>query len=205
MNSTAQPNKKRGWLGRAAKALGVLILLLIGAGLVAQRLSDGPLNDIIPGGPLRAGALVSEADIDWAAVLDDAGGIAIVELQLVEPASSRWVGVMEHDGQLYVPCDLGFMWGRFSGSQRRVLHLIYIFKRWHEDAQRDGRAVLRIDGKRYQRQAVRVTDPELLAALRLQLEGMARQMVAPDPLADAPTEGPRDIWFFRMDPRAASR
>lgn len=205
MNSTTHANKKRGWLGRAAKALGVLILLLIGAGLVAQRLSDGPLNDIIPGGPLRAGTLVPEADIDWAAVLGDAGGIAVVEFELVEPATSRWVGVMLHDGQLYVPCDLGFMWGRFSGSQRRVLHLIYLFKRWHEDAQRDGRAALRINGKRYERQAVRVTDPELLAALRLQLEGMARQMVAPEPLAEAPTEGPRDIWFFRMDPRAASR
>ena len=205
MNSMAQPNKKRGWFGRAAMALGVLTLLLIGAGLVAQRLSDGPLNDIIPGGPLRAGTLVSEAAIDWAAVLGDDGGIAVVELQLVEPASSRWVGIMERDGQLYVPCDLGFMWGRFSGSQRRVLHLIYLFKRWHEDAQRDGRAALRMNGKRYERQAVRVTDPELLAALRLQLEEMARQMVAPDPLAEAPTEGPRDIWLFRMDPRPLSR
>lgn len=206
----AHANRKRRWLGSAAKALAVLILVLIGSVLVAQRLSDGPLNDIIPGGPLRAGTLVSEAEIDWRTVLGgqrvlgDQREMEPVELQLVEPPSSRYVGIMLHEGQLYVPCDLGFMWGRFSGSQRRVLHLIYLFKRWHEDALRDGRAVLRIAGKRYERQAVRVTDPALLAALRLQLEEMARQWVAPEPLAEAPSEGPRDIWFFRMDPRAAS-
>lgn len=192
-------------MGNAAKALGILILLVIGSTLVAQRLSDGPLNDIIPGGPLQAGALVSEADIDWASVIGDPDEMAPIELQLVEPPSSRWVGIMLHEGQICVPCDLGFMWGRFSGSQRRVLHLIYLFKRWHEDAVSDGRAVLRIDGKRYERQAVRVTDPELLAALRLQLEEMARQWVAPEPLAAAPAEGPKDIWFFRMDPRPAIR
>ena len=201
----AQANSKRRWLGSAAKALAVLILVLIGSLLVAQRVSDGPLNDIIPGGPLRAGTLVSEAEIDWPTVLGGQSEMEPVELQLVEPSSSRYVGIMEREGQLYVPCDLGFMWGRFSGSQRRVLHLIYLFKRWHEDALRDGRAVLRIDGKRYERRAVRVMDPELLAALRLQLEEMARQWVAPEPLAEAPSEGPRDIWFFRMDPRAAIR
>ncbi len=213
MHSTTRPSKKRRWLGRSAMALGILILVLVAASLVAQRLSDGPLNPIIPGGPLRAGALVSEPDIDWPTVLGGNGSCVDgacapmdpIELQLVEPPSSRYVGIMVHEAQLYVPCDLGFMWGRFSGNQRRVLHLIYLFKRWHEDALRDGRAVLRIDGKRYERQAVRVTDPELLAALRLQLERMARQWVAPEPLAAAPTVGPNDIWFFRMDPRPALR
>ena len=73
-----------------------------------------------------------------------------------------------------------------------------------EDAVRDGRVVLRIAGKRYPRQAVRVTDPELLATLRSQLEEMAGQWVAPEPLGEAPTDGPRDIWFFRMDPRPPS-
>ena len=109
---------------------------------------------------------------------------------------------MVHAGQLYVPCDLGFMWGRFSGSRRWILNLIFVFKRWHEDALRDGRVVLRIEGKRYERQAVRVTDPDLLAMLRLQLEEMAEQWVSPDPLGEAPTSGPKDIWFFRMDPRS---
>ena len=39
---------------------------------------------------------------------------------------------------------------------------------------------------------------------RLQLEEMAEQWVAPAPLGEAPTDDPRDIWFFRMDPRATT-
>ncbi len=202
--------KRRVW-ARTAIAFGVLLLVLAGAAFFAQRRSDGPLNAILPGGPLRGGALVSEANIDWPAVLGDrgscvdgvCGAMEPIELQLVEPAHSRNTGIQVLEGQLYIPCDLGFMWGRFSGSQRWVLKLIYHFKRWHEDALRDGRVVLRIDGKRYERQAVRVTDPELVARLRAQLEQMAAQWVAPKSLGAAPTEGPRDIWFFRIDPRPA--
>jgi hypothetical protein len=65
----------------------------------------------------------------------------------------------------------------------------------------DGRAVIRVGGKRYEGQAVRVTDPAIDAALRTQLEEMARQWVAPATLGPPPTEGPNDIWFFRVDPR----
>jgi hypothetical protein len=199
-------------MGRVALALAVFSLASLAAVLIAQSLSDGPLNAIIPGGPLRTGPLVTEAHVDWPAVLGDRGSCSNdgcapmepVELQLVDPPRSRYVGIMVRDGQLYVPCDLGFMWGRFSGRNRRVLHLIYLFKRWHEDALHDGRVVLRIDGKRYERQAVRVTDPELEAALRAQLEEMARHWVAPEPLADAPAEEPNDIWFFRIEPRPAA-
>ena len=195
----------------AAKIAGVVIVLVIAAALVAQRMSDGPTGPI-PGGRLITGTLVSEPDIDWPIVLGEKGSCVLgncapmepIELQLVEPLGSRTTGIMVHEGQLYVPCDLGFMWARFSGQQRWILHLIYVFKRWHEDALLDGRVVLRIAGKRYERQAVRVTDPELLAALRLQLEEMAREWVAPEPLGEPPAEGPNDIWFFRMDPRPST-
>ncbi len=185
------------WLGIALVALvAVLVAALIGIGVVA-RFSDGPIGPF-PGGPLRTGTLVSAPEVDWSF----ADGREI-ELQLVEPPGSRTTGIMVHEAQLYVPCDLGFMWGRFSGRTRWVLHLIYVFKRWHEDALLDGRVVLRIAGKRYERLAVRVSDPELLATLRSQLEEMAAEWVSPDPLGDAPTDGPRDIWFFRIDPRPA--
>ena len=193
------------------KITGIVLLLLaglIGAGLIAARSADGPIGPI-PGGPLEAGALVSEPDVDWS--LATGGEIErqfdaplLIELQLVEPPGSRITGVMLYDGQLYVPCDLGFSWARFSGPQRWILHLIYLAKRWHEDAVRDGRVVLRIEGKRYQRQAVRVTDPELLATLRSEFETTVAQWLSPEPLGEAPTEGPRDIRFFRMDPRPAA-
>lgn len=199
----------RTWFTYSAAVLGSVALLAYAALLVGQRMTDGPLNAMIPGGPLETGTLITQRTIDWKAELGDLGtctdgvcaDMAPVEFQLVDPAHSRYVGIMVHDGELYVPCDLGYMWGRFAGNQRRMLHLIYVFKRWHEDALLDGRAVVRIDGKRYERQAVRVTDPALTTALKSQLEDMARAWVAPAALAPPPIEGPNDIWFFRLDPR----
>lgn len=198
-------NEKRRWWGYAARVLGILVLTLIGSVFIAQRLSDGPLNELLPGGPLRAGELAPEGGLATAVAEMGSSSMEPIELELAGPRTSRYTGIMVHEGQVYIPCDLGFMWGRFSGNQRSVLHLIYIFKHWHEDALRDGRVVVRVDGKRYEGEAVRVTDPRTDAALRAQLEDMARQWVAPAPLAAAPTEGPNDIWFFRIDPRPLAR
>lgn len=164
---------------------------------VAQQQSDGPLNDMIPGGALRSGDLVTDPIADW----QFAHGKTI-ELQLEAPLKSRYTGLVTYNNQLYVPCDLGYMWGRFSGMTRHMLHLIYIFKRWHEDALDNGRVMFRLDDKRYARQAVLVTDPDTVNALKVQLEELAREWVAPDELGPPPTSGPRDIWFFRLDPRA---
>jgi hypothetical protein len=197
----------RRWVNYAVRGVGILVLAVTGALLIAMRVSDGPVNAIVAGGALRAGALVEGGEVDWPAVLHGRGAceggacaaMSPIEFQLVDPPTSRYVGIMQHEGRLYVPCDLGFMWGRFEGSQRRVLHLIYLFKRWHLDALRDGRVVLRIDGTRYAGRAVRVTDAGLEGALRAQLEEMARDWVAPAALGPPPTEGPRDIWFFRID------
>ncbi len=77
-----------------------------------------------------------------------------------------------------------------------MLHPIYLFKHWHEDAQRDGRVVVRVDRVRYEGQVVRVTDAALDASLRSQLETMAARFVAPEPLALAPTEPPNDTGSF---------
>lgn len=207
--STAAAPAGRRWLRISLISVAAAVVLGYAAFKVLQYRSDGPLNAMVPGGPLRAGELVARTDIDWARELgaaarcdDDDCPYDPVELQLENPPLSRYTGIMVHAGELYVPCDLGYMWGRFDGTQRRVLQLIYLFKTWHQDALADGRAVLRINGRRYERQAVRVTDPARVDALKRQLEDMARVWVAPEPLAPAPTDGPRDIWFFRMDPRS---
>ncbi len=210
MSEAAIPTSRprMGWLQRAL--VGALALLVLAAAgiYVYLRAHDGPIGPI-PGGPLRSGELVTDRDVDWVAATDGAilRPVEIGEtfaLQLVEPPWSRTTGVMLYEGALYVPCDLGFMWGRFEGSARRTLHLIYLLKDWHEKAERDGRVLIRMAGKRYERQAVRVTDPATLTALKAQLEDMAREWIAPDELGPPPTQGPRDIWFFRLDPRPAA-
>ncbi len=181
------------WLGIALVVAVVLVAVPVGIGVVA-RFSDGPIGPF-PGGPLRTGTLVSDPDVDWSF----AHGREI-EVQLVEPPGSRITGAVAHEGQLFLVCDLGFIARRLPNSMMGwMLSPIYRLKRWHEDALRDGRVVLRIGGKRYERQAVRVTDPELLVTLRSMTEELANQYFS-SPLLDVPTD-PDAIWFFRMDPR----
>ena len=181
------------FVGYALAVLGVGLVVLW---VVLQR-ADGPTGPI-RGGEFRTGAFV-DGQVDWNAVLG-AQPVAEVELQLVDPPGSRVTGAFVHDGDLYVPCDLGYLWRRVPDpTMRRVLHLIWLFKGWHEDALRDGRVVLRIEGKRYKRQAVRVTDPTLLAGFRSNVAGAAAEFFGG--LLEIETD-PDDIWFFRLDPRS---
>ena len=180
----------------------IVVVLAVAGVYIAHRVSDGPMGPI-SGGPLRAGPLVTDANVDWATALQQGNPGRGIELQLVSTGESRTVGAFVHDGQLYVPCDLGFLWRRTPNAGMRFMGgLIYSVKHWHQDAARDGRVVLRVAGKRYERQAVRVTDPELLTALRADTEqGVERFFGAR--LMPGPAD-PEAIWYFRMDPRASS-
>jgi len=185
----------------------VLLTLFISiAGvLFALRFADGPVPPF-QGGRLTSGPLVTDSEVDWIAATGgeierQIDAPLLIELQLVEPVGSRQTGVMLYEGQLYVPCDLGFSWNRFKDRRRIILHLVHLFKRWHLNANRDGRVVLRINEKRYERQAVRVTDPKVDAALRAQLIAMVENWSTPEEYGSEVPDPPNDIWFFRMDPR----
>jgi hypothetical protein len=180
-----------------------VVLLALGAIVLGARQCDGPLGPI-PGGSLRSGDLVSDRDVDWSSITREAfvRGIGLVELELVEPPGSRTIVAIVHDGQLYGVCDLGFSWRRIEPAPRRWGRaLLYSLRTWHEHALRDGRAVVRVGGKRYLRQAVRATDPEVLEALRSLIQATLKQRggerISRDPV------DPEAIWFFRMDPRPA--
>ena len=160
------------WLGIAILALAVALGIVV----VGARFSDGPLGPI-PGGPLLAGQLVSEEPVDWSFARD----AKELELQLVEPPRSRTTWLVVHDGVLYVPA--GYM---RSGT-----------KRWPHEAMRDGRAVLRIGGRLFERQAVRVTDAQLRDAV-------VAQLLEKYELPPGEGTGPDDLWIFRMDPRTAA-
>src|SRR5262245_1307407 len=149
------------------------------AGLAAAvalfaRIMDGPIGPF-PGGPLATGELVTGPDPDWSF----AAAIPSIELQ-VNPAHplSRTVWVLVDQGDLFVP----------AGWASR--------KRWPSEAMADGRVVVRIAGKRYQRQATRVTDPVRVDALRSALG--RKYGVTPSP------NGSDDTWFFRLGPRDSS-
>jgi hypothetical protein len=158
------------WIGIAiAAVVGLLACLAL-----AARFSDGPIA-ILPGGALESGELVSETGIDWGFATD----IREIEFQLLDPPRSRVVWIIVHEGELYIPC--GFI--DVPG-----------WKQWPHEAEKDGRSVLRIDGKRYERNAERVTDPALVAELmRLAAEKYG--------YGDPDSAGDGGVWFFRMEPR----
>jgi hypothetical protein len=157
------------WLLRIVVGLVALVALAF----FAARLHDGPLGPI-PGGPLEAGDEVTEPVADWSFVKD----VGEIELQLASQGRSRTTWILFHEGQAYVPCSLGFPPG----------------KSWHHDALADGRATLRIEGKRYPVQLTKLDD----AAVQ-QLEAVVRSEVARKYAQAPPTDA--GVWLFRITSR----
>lgn len=133
---------------RVLIVVGCLLLIPLSAILTAaakQRFADGP-NRFFSGGPLVSGELHEGPEPDWS-LTDD---IQTIELQLLDPPRSRRIWIQGHDGKVYV----------FSGFMNTAVGRLW--KRWPIQAERDGRAVFRIDGKRYERQLVRIeSGPDL--------------------------------------------
>jgi hypothetical protein len=159
---------------RVLRGLGLALLAVVGlAAVVAAgaRCADGPVGPFA-GGRLVAGEL-APAPADWSF----ARGDDTLELQLVVPPSSRTTWLVVQHGHLYVPC--GFP----------------AWKQWPHRALDDGRAVVRLEGRRYEVRAVRVEEPAefaAVAALVSEKYGVGSPDEPPDPDA---------LWIFRMEPR----
>lgn len=162
--------------------------------LLVRRFSDGPVGPL-PGGPLRRGELVTETRVDWSF----AENAKLAQLQLVAPPRSRTTGILVHKGDLFIPCDLGFIWRRVQPPAKWLMAIVWKVKRWHEDVLRDGRVVLRVRGKRFERHATLVEDREIRAELLARIESEAEAFLSA-PLSDAPAD-PDAILFFRLDAR----
>ena len=178
----------------------VVSLLFVVGVLIAQKVSDGPMGPL-QGGPFKTGEIVPGPIDDWSFV-EQANGLP--EILLVAPGTSRITGLMVYKGELYIPCDLGFMANRSwdDAATQWFSIAMSVLKNWHKDAVEDGRAVIRLDGKRYGAQLTKVPDPDLTAELRLWLEQIAKEAGGLDKLPPRPTEEPNDIWFFHVAPRA---
>jgi hypothetical protein len=146
--------------------VGLLVLLAFGA-----RFHDGPVG-LFPGGPLEAGTLEASPVADWGF----AQGENTIELQLLSQQRSRTTWILVQDGAAFIPCAIGFPPG----------------KTWHEYAVQDGRALLRIAGRRYPVTLERVEDPTLSAALT---ERAKEKYGSRTPRSDA------GVWFFRVSSR----
>ena len=160
------------WLLRIVLVLVALVVLVY----FGARCHDGPLGPI-PGGALAAGPLVSEPVSDWTFAKD----VGEIQLQLASQSISRTTWILVHEGKAYVPCSLGFPPG----------------KSWYKKAAEDGRATLRIEGKRYP-----VTLTKLDDAATQQFEPTLRSEVNRKYGNPPPTEA--GVWLFRVDSRPAS-
>jgi hypothetical protein len=156
-----------------------LALLVLSIGVMSTRSGDGPRGPF-PGGALVAGDLV-EVEPDWTFARD----IEEMEIQLLDPVQSRITWLQVYDKKLYV----------VSGYMNSTVGKIW--KKWPAEAVADGRAVIRVDGKRYERQLVRIIDDGPV------LEGIAAELKRKYdvPLtSDMAASG--DAWFFAVGPRS---
>ena len=162
------------WLGYVVVAFVAAIALF----LVAARFHDGPLA-MVAGGPLEAGELVAvPPEPDWAFTRD----IPTVELQLISPARSRTTWILEVDGRIYVPC----------AYPNNVIGRIW--KQWPVEAERDGRAIVRVDGKRYARRLVRLREGDIVDKLTAELQRKYHAPATPAAVESG------TLWLFELAP-----
>ena len=133
---------------RVLAVVGFLILIpvvALGALWLSARSSDGP-SVVFAGGPLVSGELVTGPEPDWSFVRD----IRVIELQLLDPPRSRTLWIVEVDGRIFLNSNYMASWlGR-------------LWKRWPDQATQYGRAILRVEGKRYERLLVPITTGPLV-------------------------------------------
>ena len=126
-----------------------------------------------------SGELHAGPEPDWSFGED----VPTIELQLMDPPRSRRIWTIEYDGKLYV-------WSGYMSTTVGRLR-----KRWPIQAERDGRAVLRIKGKRYERQLVRIESGEVLEGV-----SSAIRDKYPSQVTRAAVEA-GDSWVFEAAPR----
>jgi len=169
---------------RGLLVIGVLVLipvLALAALAVSTRLSDGP-SVIFAGGPLVAGEMVTGPEPDWSFVR----GVRVFELQLLNPPRSRTLWIVEHEGKLYLNSN-------YMGGLRERL-----WKRWPAQAERDGRAIMRIEGKRYERNLVRIKTGPIV-------EGVTAEFTRKYGVEMTPAEvEAEELWLFEMAPSSTN-
>ena len=160
--------------------LWVLLVLVtaVSTAAIKQRFADGP-NRVFSGGALVSGQLHRGAEPDWAFVNET----PTIELQLLDPVQSRRIWTASVDGKLYV----------WSGYMNSLVGKLW--KSWPVQAERDGRAIMRIEGVRYERQLVRVQSGAGLEALTALINEKYSSRTSPGAIDSG------DVWMFEVAPR----
>ena len=174
------------WILRILGGLLLVLVLAVVGLLTAARFHDGPFDGglaIVAAGAFESGELqTGPEEPDWEFLRD----YSIVEFQLLDPARSRTTWIMEHDGRIFIVSGyMNTVWGK-------------IWKQWPKEAEKDGRAILRVDGKLYERQMVRIHEGDIVPPVLAEL-GRKYLGGAEVPLEEV-TSG--SIWLFELLPRS---
>ena len=165
------------------KSLGVLVFALWTFVFLVS-FNDGP-TEIFPGGAFTSGELVT-GEPDWSF----AKNLSNVEFQTMNPVSSRTTFIMIQDNRVFIPS--GYMttwWGK-------------IWKQWPYQAPEDGRAILRIDGKLYERTLVRITDDPALPGVMSELARKYGGNFETTPEMMTEVLDSDYLWIFELAPRS---
>jgi hypothetical protein len=145
---------------------------------VYMRFHDGPM-EIIAGGPFKTGELVQGPEPDWSFIKDR----PTIEFQLFDPETSRLLWVAVDNNKLYLVS--GYMKTGFGK----------IWKQWPHYAEKDNRALLRVDGKIYERKLVRLSGDSLSAGIAGEFN---RKYNAPLTKEDIDSNS---AWLYELAPR----
>ena len=174
------------FLAKTAGGLVGLILLVVFLVFVVARFSDGPIGpwpiEMVTAGPFKTGELqVGGDEPDWSFLKD----YPIVQFQLLDPPRSRTTFIMETEGRIFIP----------SGYMNSTMGKIW--KHWPMEAEKDGRALLRVDGKLYERKMVRIEEGEILNGV---LGELSRKYAGGFPVSQENIDS-GDLWIFELEPR----
>ena len=175
------------FLAKAVIGFVSLIVLVIVSIFVVARFSDGPIGngpplEMVTAGPFKTGDLqVGLDEPDWSFLKD----YPIVQFQLLDPPRSRTTFIMETDGRIFIP----------SGYMNSTMGKIW--KHWPMEAEKDGRAILRVDGKLYARTMVRIQEGEILDDV---LAELSRKYAGGFPISQENIDS-GDLWIFELAPR----
>ena len=175
------------FLAKATGGVVGLIVLIVFSIFAVARFSDGPIGDgppleMVTAGPFKTGVLqVSGDEPDWSFLKDK----PIVQFQLLDPPRSRTTFIMETDGRIFIP----------SGYMNSTMGKIW--KHWPMEAEKDGRAILRVDGKLYARTMVRIQEGEILDDV---LAELSRKYAGGFPISQENIDS-GDLWIFELEPR----
>ena len=160
--------------------LGILVpAVALGALRYKHRDGDGP-SILFPGGELVSGEIYTGPEPDWSFTRN----VSTVELELEESGTSRLIWILESEGKIFIAS--GYM-STFLGR---------LWKHWAVLADRgNGEAMVRIDGMRYPRQLIRITEGPVLDGVAAAMGTKYNSPTTRESIEEGNT------WIFELAPR----